>query len=559
MPEPTPPRHRVLDWNPASAQVSAAPAGSRRQLKVLGAVAGLSLVVAALAVAMAYRVMTTGPERDSLATLAAAAAEPVFVSQARAELTRDNALRTLVELRKLPPDHPALLQQLILVEKNFMSAERTLASGDYALAVRRFDEVNRQIEEFTATVKARKDAGRLYDELLVRLKNAERFKDLAMEDFDRAFEGTGQGRSLMEQGSFLAAWQAFEAAAEAMDSLEARRKEFVDDHTWKGAAALAAGDRAGAERAYRAVLRYEPGQEEALRGLRRAETIERVHALVTQAQAAEERQDYEKAIESYAAAFKLDPLSVVAQQGEARAKRLRDDSRFDAAVAAARAAAERLDWTAAVEHYDTALAVYPKREEIVKARADAAKEGHTAKVRRTLARAYDFEREYKWPEAQEAYLEVLRLEKGHPDATEGLIRVGRTIRALVEFEKLVEIARSQAESAQFQPAIRSFNAAMALKPAYLPLSEDISQLRSSLEANSEPVEIRFKSDGRTWVSISNFRLLGRIREETVKILPGDYEIVGRRKGYRDVMLLLRVRNGMNTREVTVICNERAPR
>lgn len=559
MPDPTPPRHRVLDWNPASAQSTAAPTGSRRQLKVLGAVAGVSLVVAVLAVAVAYRVVATGTENRPLESLAAAAAEPMFVSQARAELTRDNALRALVELRKLPPDHPALLQQLILVEKNFMAAERVLAGGDFAQAVRRFDEVSRQIEEFSATVKARKDAGRLYDELLVRIKNAERFKDLAPARFEEAYESTGQGRSLMEQGSFLAAWQAFETAAKAMDEFEARRKEFIDDHTWQGAAALARGDRAEAERAYRAVLRYAPGQEEALRGLRRAETIERVHALVTEAQAAEDRGDFEKAIEGFAAAFKLDPLSVVAQQGESRAKRLLDDSRFDAAVNAAVAAAERHDWAGAVEHYDKALAIYPKREEIVKARADAAKEDHRTKIRRTLARAYEFEREYKWPEAQEAYLEVLKLEKGHADATEGLIRVGRTIRALVEFEKLVEIARSQAESAQFQPAIRSFNAAMALKPAYLPLSEDVSQLRSALEANSEPVEIRFKSDGRTWVSISNFRLLGRIREETVKILPGDYEVIGRRRGYRDVMLLLRVRSGMNTREVTVICNERAPR
>jgi hypothetical protein len=48
-------------------------------------------------------------------------------------------------------------------------------------------------------------------------------------------------------------------------------------------------------------------------------------------------------------------------------------------------------------------------------------------------------------------------------------------------------------------------------------------------------------------------MLGQIDSTTVKILPGDYEIVGRRKGYKDVQLLLQVRNGTPPPAVNVIC------
>jgi len=100
---------------------------------------------------------------------------------------------------------------------------------------------------------------------------------------------------------------------------------------------------------------------------------------------------------------------------------------------------------------------------------------------------------------------------------------------------------------------------MAVKPSYLANSERVNQLHQTLMAQSAPVDVTFASDGKTWVSISNYRLLGKISSQTVKILPGDYEIVGRRKGYQDVLLLLQVRNGSPPPVVSVICKLRADR
>ena len=56
-----------------------------------------------------------------------------------------------------------------------------------------------------------------------------------------------------------------------------------------------------------------------------------------------------------------------------------------------------------------------------------------------------------------------------------------------------------------------------------------------------------------------YKLLGKFKEESVKILPGDYEIVGRRKGYEDVILVLRVRAGSPPPTVTVVCDKRLTR
>jgi hypothetical protein len=87
----------------------------------------------------------------------------------------------------------------------------------------------------------------------------------------------------------------------------------------------------------------------------------------------------------------------------------------------------------------------------------------------------------------------------------------------------------------------------------------VVQLRDLLEQQNTPVDVTFKGDGKTWISITNFRLLGQAESSTVKILPGDYEVIGRRKGYQDVLLLLQVRNGMPPPVVSVICSLRTDR
>jgi hypothetical protein len=74
-----------------------------------------------------------------------------------------------------------------------------------------------------------------------------------------------------------------------------------------------------------------------------------------------------------------------------------------------------------------------------------------------------------------------------------------------------------------------------------------------MEENT-PVDVTFKSDGSTWVQITNFKAPKKFDSEVVRILPGDYEIIGRRKGYRDLVLLLQVRGGTPPPVVTVICN-----
>ena len=189
----------------------------------------------------------------------------------------------------------------------------------------------------------------------------------------------------------------------------------------------------------------------------------------------------------------------------------------------------------------------------------AQENAHSEAVQKAIAKAYAYENQHQWLEARDAYNETLRLEPNLADAKEGFARAGGMIRTLLQYNTSIEAAEKLLAHNDFQGATRHFNDAMAIKPAYLVANDRVQQLHATLMAQGTPMEVTFRSDGKTWVSIGNFRLLEPFDSTAVKILPGDYEIVGRRKGYKDVVLVLQVRNGTPAPTVNVVCGTRSDR
>ncbi|MBI2815280.1 MAG: hypothetical protein HYX71_13475 [Opitutae bacterium] len=552
-------KRRIIHWDPEHGRA----AGKKHWtlLRILawsaGGFVGL-LLVAGLAIRGIRLVV--GPQFLSDRPAAAAAEESpgtAFVSESKAQLARETAAKALGELRRLPQDHPSQLQQLILIEKAYLGGEALLASREFARAFAQFDALNREIDDFSQNVKLKAETQKAYDEVLLRMKEIEPARSLAPKEFETAFNDAGMGRQFFNDGRFAIAKKQYDSAFAALGRAEQALKAYVNGQLRLGQEAVAAGRREAAIAAYSAALKKEPGNEVATLGLKRAEVADRVFALLRQAAGFEEKAEYARARETFGKAFEIDAFSAVAQQGKARAERLEKEAEFNGALTAAQAARAQRDWPKAIASYERALKVYPQKDEVKKALAETRETAHRDAVKQSLAKAVDYEGKYEWELARTAYNATLQLEPGHAEAKEGYVRAGRMIRMLMQYNRLVEVAEQKAAKAEFQAAIRSFNEAMAIKPAYLPLTGPVELLRGQLLAQSQPVAVTFRSDGESWVSISNFRMLGKIKSEVVKILPGNYEIVSRRKGYQDVLLLLQVRQGTTPPVVNVACTLRA--
>ncbi|MSU65546.1 MAG: hypothetical protein EXS38_05475 [Opitutus sp.] len=552
-------KRRIIHWNPDASreQVQRRWTWQRILGWSVGGFFGL-LIVAGIVIRVAK--MLLGPDIFEPRVVATAAgpnladANTAFISQAKAEQSHELASKAIVQLQRMPPDHPVQLQQMILMVKSFNEGEVLLAGREYAKAFLTFDSLNSDLDAFGKNIKIKGEAKQAYDAILLRIKELEIARELSPGSLESAFEAAGAGRLLLIDGNFTGAKRIFDGGFANLKKAEQALSDYVRDNLLNGQKALASGQKEEAKKAFQAALAKSPANEAAAHGLKRAENIDRVYALLQQGQNLEKQAQYAQAVESYQKAFALDAFSATAQEGQARAARLEKETKFATATAAADAAFKTKDWAKVITESENALRVYPKKPEVTAMLKSAKENAHKEAVQKALAKGYAYENQHQWKEARDAYYETMQLEPNQADAKEGYTRAGTVIRALLQYDKYVEAAEQLANKNEFQAARLRFNEAMAVKPAYLVNSERVQQLHTLIMAQNQPVEITFKSDGNTWVSITNFRMLGKIETSTVKILPGDYQVIGRRKGFRDVQMLLQVRNGTPPPTVTVACS-----
>ncbi len=559
--DPTPAKkRRVIHWDPEHGQSTGKKSWTILRYAVWAAGGLLALLIVAGLIIRGIR-MVAGPQFLRPAAAAEVASQEsagsAFVTESKAALARENVAKALAELRRMPQDHPNQLQQLILIEKAFLTCDILMDARDYPKAFVQLTALAREIDDFSENVKLKQVTQKAYDEIIVRMKELDRARSLAPAEFETAFANAGTGRQFFNEGRFATAKKQYDLAYAALGRAQQALQAFVDESMRKALEAVAAGNKEFALAAFQAALEKEPGNETAQKGLKRAEVADRVHALLMQGAKLEEKKEYAPARECFTRAFELDALSAVAQQGKARNERLQKETEFNEALADAVAFRGKSEWPRAITAYEKALKVYPDKEEVKKSLKETRDTAHREAVKQALAKALDFENLFEWERARSAYNATMELDAKHEEAKEGYFRTGRMIRALMQYNKLVDMAEVHVQHAEFQTAIRSFNEAMSVKPAYLAMTDRISQLRELLNAQSKPVEVTFRSDGDSWVSISSYRMLGKIKTTTIKMLPGNYEIVSRRKGYQDVMIMLQVRNGAAPPVVDVSCTLRA--
>ncbi|MBM3853288.1 MAG: hypothetical protein FJ399_09040 [Verrucomicrobia bacterium] len=557
-------KRRIIHWNPEAGREQVSRRWTWKRILAWSVGGFFGLLFAAGLVIRGIK-LVFGPQVFQPRVAAVASGQTVaranteFINEAKASQAHELAVRALRELRRMPTDHPTQLEQMVVMEKNFHEGELLLKRHEYARAFEVISALNQDIDAFTKNVKIKGEAKQGYDKILLRIKDLEIARTLAPAALEAAFEAAGAGRQLLNDGNFTGAKKVFDRGEAELAKAERALADFVRENLLVGQRALSKGEKEEAKRAFQAAMEKSPGNDVATKGLQRAENIDRVYALLQQGERLEKERRYAEASESFKKAFALDAQSAAAQEGQARTARLEKETKFAAAKAAADEALKARDWSKAIAELQNALKVYPQKADVMAQLKAARESAHREAVQKSLARGFEYEKAYQWGEAREAYNETLQLDPDHAEAKEGYTRAGGIIRALLQYYKYIEAAEQLANKADFQGAIRRFNQAIDNKPAYLALSDQVQQLQVLLTSQSRPVEVTFNSDGNTWVQIVNVRPPQKFETMPIRMYPGDYEVIGRRKGYRDVTMLLQVRNGTPPPVVTVACRVSADR
>lgn len=377
----------------------------------------------------------------------------------------------------------------------------------------------------------------------------------ATEPFTAAVARIAGGDTSYREQRYAEALAAYQDAERQLDALRERIAPRIAQLLAAGAAALATGDAAAAERAFQEVLAMEPDHAAARAGLARAATLPRVRELTATGQRRLDAGDLDGATQAFQQALALDGADDQARAGAARVGAQRNAQRHRAALDAGLAALGSGDHGAAITAFERALAIQPDSRAARDGLAEARRRATAARIDRLLAGARQAEAGEDWSTAAARYGDALALDASHASARAGQTHAsarGRLDAALAA--TLAAPQRLAASNVQLAAGALLDEARAQSAPGPR-LREQIAALAAALAAAKLPVAVELQSDDHTQVTLLRVGALGSFASKRLELLPGDYVALGERPGYRDVRVPFSIRPGAAPAAVRIACTE----
>lgn len=323
-----------------------------------------------------------------------------------------------------------------------------------------------------------------------------------------------------------------------------------------GNAAIEARNSEAAVKEFQLALAIRPGDDQAKRGLGRAQRLDDVLARVATGESRESAGNLRSARREYAAAAKLDPAFKAAATALARVDRRLAAQRFDRLMSQGLAQLQDSQWVAAEQSFRSALKLRPNHPSA----ADGLARAREGLQRETLARlereGHALESAERWEEARAVYRRAATIDPAIDFAREGAERSSR----MIALEARIATYLDEPQRLYSRPVrdeARRFLASLDRETAGGPrLAEAKRRLEAVLQRAAATVTVRLTSDNATEVTVYRVGRLGRFHERELTLTPGTYTLVGSRPGYKDVRREFVVAPDSDPPQIFIACKER---
>lgn len=376
------------------------------------------------------------------------------------------------------------------------------------------------------------------------------------EEFRRASDELAAGDKDFAAREYVTAARHFTAIEQLLTTLEKRANEVLTAQLAAGAKALTEGRSADARTAFELAGKIDPKNQSAVRGLKRAATLDQVLALVTTAERLEKEGDVTAAADAFRKALALDGDAPRAADGLARVGARVAGDAFASAMARGFSALSQSRYPEARSAFEAAGRVRPNSPDVAQALKQIEQEERTRTIAAKLATARELESRERWSDALKEYRAVLQLDSTVAFANEGAARV----QPRADLNEQLEMYLTQPERLFSVPVRRAaretLQRATAIAPAGPVLKQQIATLSDWLSRADAPVHIALQSDNLTQVMIFRIGELGAFEQRSLELAPGSYTVVGTRPGYRDVRREITVVPGVAPPPVVIRCEEK---
>lgn len=374
-------------------------------------------------------------------------------------------------------------------------------------------------------------------------------------EFENADTLYREGMAFYRDEYFGDATAKFQSATDRLIGIERAFQAFVAQQLAAADAALDEEDFDAAAAGYDAVLGVLPDSGEASLGLATANRGMAAQRSLDRVRQSIDRGDFgaaESRLEDIPPGMLRDGVTQARRQiGAAR-----QQDRLSRSMSAGFRHLDRGDWQEAEAAFTEALRADPASaaardalEDLRRRRAGAELAAHRGRLEEQVAAE-------NWAQARASLERMRELDPNDAAIAVELARIGR----LADVEARIDgyLGEPQRLSAKgVREQVRALLDSTADPETHgAGIMGKRERLLQSLATWTTPVELLVRSDNRTEVRIRPGRVLGKFRERRLEVFPGDYVLIGRRVGYREVSLRVAVAPGADALSLEVVCDER---
>ncbi|NHN37693.1 hypothetical protein G8764_10340 [Pseudomaricurvus alcaniphilus] len=406
--------------------------------------------------------------------------------------------------------------------------------------------------------KARRQAQEVLAKLLDRQTALEKMHVQLWADsaYAEALQTAAKGDELYSQRQFPLAQTSYTTALQQLEALVASADDRFQQALQGGQQALQEQQAETAIERFTLATKIRPQDGAAQAGLDRALVLEQVVEQLDNAGNQLVQGDTASARQLVEQALALDPQSEPARALLADIDQRITDDRFAAAMGSGFQHMQKQQFKQAISQFKQALQIKPADKDAREALAAANNQNLQAQIQVALQRASTLEDQEQWQAALETYQQVQALDSSLVAARVGVLRTQARAGLDQRLQQLITEPLRLNDDGVYAQAQALLDDARRVKPQGQRIVAQTRQLQQAIAESQIPVAIHLRSDNQTEVTLYQVGALGSFSEHKVQLKPGQYTVVGSRKGYRDVREEFVVRPDHQALTIVIQCTEK---
>jgi len=419
-----------------------------------------------------------------------------------------------------------------------------------ATAISPFEEAQRALQ--------RKEAQDVLAELLANQTELDELNVSAWgeEEYTASLEQASIGDEYYRTQDFALARESYEAGRDGLKELIDSIPSVLEQTIIEAERALVDLDSAEALEKYTLALLLEPGSELAQIGEQRALSLDEVMELLREGESLVEDGELQQALASYNKALDLDSYNEVAADRVAEVSQLITENEFGQIMSSGYALLQQGNSDQAIAAFQRASRLGIKQDEAQAAIVQTENEIANTEINRLSELITIAEQSEQWQAAVDHYDSVLAIDQNLLFAIEGRDYANRRAGLDRLLEEGIANPERFSEDAVFNDTLGWYGVGRDIPNPGPRLLGQLNELEGFLENSQIPIDISFRSDNVTEVTLLKIQDMGIFQQTSLALKPGRYVAVGKRSGYREVREEFTVGFGLTPEAVIVQCDER---